>query len=499
MLRRWKISGRVAAAALACGGCSRTYWRSQADHETYPIIDERIVEPAYSIGRTRVEPDPTSRLADPSNPDAMPKPPDDPAAAIFMANPDGIRGSTKWGENGYTDFIDPPNWEATLGLDAKGKLKLTQDKSVEIALQNSREYQSALEDVYLSALALTLNRFEFDCRWFAGVDTVYSHFGSGGFPTEANTLTVNPQAGFNRSFAAGGQLLVDFANSFVWEFTGHTQTATGNIGVTFLQPLLRGFGRQVRLESLTQAERDTLYAVRDFARFRKQFWAGVAITGGRGGSYLNLLLAVQQIRNAQTNLKAQEENLRLYEEKFRGGKASVVEVDQAYQNLLAGRQGVITAEVGFQTQLDTFKTQLGLPPRLPIEIDDSFLNQFILTDPQIEALRDELDKFQKARFAELDLLPEAAKLRDYFGVLRSLTAKIPAALDSASVDLEAWAADAAAPPRPGRRPKHGLTGEADYRRGTKGNPTDAQWDRRGPRQDRCGPGRHHRRDQGGGV
>ncbi len=293
----------------------------------------RVVSPAYSIGRTQVNPAPNSRLADPNNPDFPPKPPDDPAAAIVMAKPDGIRGSRRWGEHGYSDYIDPPNWDATLGLDAKGKLRLTQDKSVEIALQNSREYQFALEDVYLSALSLTLNRFEFECRWFAGVGTVYNHFGSGGFPTEANTLTVTPQAGFNRSFAAGGQLLVDFANSFVWEFTGHTQTATGNIGVTFLQPLLRGFGRQVRLESLTQAERDTLYAVRDFARFRKQFWAGVAITdGARGGSYLNLLLAVQQIRNAQTNLKAQEENLRLFEEKFRGGKASVVEVDQAYQN-----------------------------------------------------------------------------------------------------------------------------------------------------------------------
>lgn len=456
MLRRWRFTGRVVAAALACVGCSRTYWRTQADGETYPIIEERIVTPAYDIGRTRVEPDPASRLADPTNPDHPPKPPDDPAAAGFMASPGGMKGSSHWGRDGYADAIDPPNWEQTLGLDEKGTLKLTKDRAVEIALANSREYRTAVEDVYLAALALTLNRFEFATRWFAGGTTRYEHVGTSSLPNESNTLTVTPRAGFARDFAAGGQLLVDFANSFVWEFTGHSQTATGNIGVTLLQPLLRNFGRQVRLESLTQAERNTLYAVRDFARFRKAFWAGIAVAGQRGGgsdaSYLSLLLTLQQLRNTRSNLQSQGENLRLHEELFRAGKVSVVEVDRAFQDLQAGRQAVFSAEAAYQAQLDAFKFSLGLPPRLPVEIDDSFLDLFILIDPKTDALRNEVDVFQKARFAELDALPPTAKLREHFTTLSALAARLPAALDSAAVDLDGWANDAAGPPPPDADP-----------------------------------------------
>jgi hypothetical protein len=454
VLRRWRFTGRVAVAALACGGCSRSYWRNQADRETYPIIQERIVEPAYSIGRTQVDPDPASRLADPTNPDFPPKPPDDPAAAIFMANPDGHRGSSHWADHGTTDSIEYPGWLQSLGLDEKGTLKIGRDRAVEIALANSRDYQTALEGVYLQALALTLNRFEFAVRWFARTNPTYTHFGTSSFPTETNTLNVNTDVGFARDFAAGGQLLVDFANSFVWEFTGHSQTATGNIGVAFLQPLLRNFGRQVRLESLTQAERDTLYTVRDFARFRKQFWAGIAVQGGgRDASYLTLLLTLQQTRNARINLRAQLENLRFNEEKFRGGKASAVDVDQAYQNLLSARQNVISAETQFQSQLDAFKIQLGLPPRLPMEIDDAFLAQFELTDPKTDALRDALEAFQKARFTELDSVPPAEKLREHFGTLRGLVVRLPTTVDSAAADLNAWADDMAAPPRPGDDPE----------------------------------------------
>src|SRR4029077_12689987 len=110
---------------------------------------------------------------------------------------------------------------------------------------------------------------------------------------------------------AGGQLIVDFANSFVFAFGGVNQmTATSNFTTTLIQPLLRNAGRRVRLEALTQAERNTLYAVRTFARFREQFYVG--LTSGNGG-YLSLLFQVQDIRNQEANLKSQEQNLRLHE------------------------------------------------------------------------------------------------------------------------------------------------------------------------------------------
>jgi hypothetical protein len=219
-------------------GCSRAHYRTAADRETYPIIAERIVDPAYDIGRVNLEPAPASRLFDPYDPDYPPKPPDDPAAQRWMQRPGGMKGARGWYRDGAVDHVEPPGWEQTLGLDEEGVLQLNTDRAVEIALVNSREYQTALEGVYLTALALTLNRFEFDLRWFLRNNTTFEHFGSG--PTESNTLTTNTNFGFERNLAAGGQLLVDFANSVVIEYVGDNRTQVrSTLLLSLVQPLLR--------------------------------------------------------------------------------------------------------------------------------------------------------------------------------------------------------------------------------------------------------------------
>src|SRR5262245_6756096 len=150
---------RVLPLLLLAGtlcGCTRAYYRNSADHETYPIIAERITSPAFDIGRIQLDPAPVSRLADPTNPDRPPKPPDDPAAAIYMARPNGMHGSKKWGKDGFAPDIELSPWEAALPKDSEGRLRLDPDRAVDLALLNSREYQTELEDVYLVALALTL-------------------------------------------------------------------------------------------------------------------------------------------------------------------------------------------------------------------------------------------------------------------------------------------------------------------------------------------------------
>ena len=80
------------ALSLLAAGCTRAHYRRSADRETYPIVSERIVAPDYDIGRTRLEPEPTSRLFDPFDPDHPPKPPDDPSYSMFAASlPTGSR------------------------------------------------------------------------------------------------------------------------------------------------------------------------------------------------------------------------------------------------------------------------------------------------------------------------------------------------------------------------------------------------------------------------
>lgn len=416
-------------------GCSRARYRNWADRETYPIVAERILQPQYDIGRTEVIPDPSSRLFDPFDLDHPPKPPDDPSSSVFMASPGGMRGAKNWEKDGVTDQIEPEGWELALDLDEKGILHLNQDRAVEVALLNSRENQTAIEDVYLAALALTLNRFEFALQWFGRNATDFTHFGSGGAPTESNTLSSLSNLGFTRNFAAGGQLLVDFANSLVFEYTNGSKRWGSNLTFQFLQPLLRGAGRKVRLENLTQQERNVLYEVRDFARFRKQFWAGIAI---QGNGYLDLLLAIQTLRNNQENLKRQEETFLLYNETFLAGRSSPLERDQSFQGVLGARLAIIGAEIQLQNQLDAYKLKLGIPPRIPIELDASLLEALVLTDDELEALRVEMETFQRHRFTELDEPPTIARLQEHFQTLRKFSERLPSLIARAEKGLAEW-------------------------------------------------------------
>jgi outer membrane protein TolC len=426
--------------ALLAVGCTRAHYRRSADRETYQIMADRdSLEPGYSIGRLRLEPAPGSRLADPYDPDHPPKPPDDAASALLMSHPYKFRGYRRWGRYGYTNLIEGPDWEQALPLDTNGVLKLDSRTAAEIALANSRDYQTNLETVYESALSLTLNRFEFDLHWLGTNNTTYTRVGTGSAPGETNTLTSITTAGFTRNLAAGGQITAEFINNLVYQYTGGGGGVFGsNIFLGLTQPLIRGFGRDVALEPLTQAERDVLYAIRTFARFRKSFYVGVTAGGNTGVGYLGLLLLVQQLRNAESILKQQEESYRLYDELFRGGRASVVDVDVIYQGLLSSRLQVVNSQLALDNALDAYKIQLGLPPRLPVELDDGPLRLFVLTDPAADKLRDEVEAFQRARLAELDAPPSVAVLNKAFTDILQLANRVPGVVKSATIDLDAF-------------------------------------------------------------
>ena len=63
-----------------------------------------------------------------------------------------------------------------------------------------------------------------------------------------------------------------FANEVLFNFVGKNPqqpTVISALPIQFVQPLLRGGGRAVVLEPLTQAERNLLYEIRGYARFRE--------------------------------------------------------------------------------------------------------------------------------------------------------------------------------------------------------------------------------------
>src|SRR5262249_55047217 len=216
------------------GGCTRAFYRRQADRETYSAIEERNDDSRWALPRIAVDPPPESRLHDPFNPDRPPMPPDDPAAHEYMHRVNGIRGYRKWHKDGDAPWIEDPQWLEALPLGADGTLHLTPERAIEVGLLHSREYQNVLDQLYLSSLALTLDRFEFAMHCSLTTATTSPPLGSG--PPESTPLATNSNFGFTRAFPTGGQLLVDFPNSFVFQFSEKDQTtATSNILINFVQ------------------------------------------------------------------------------------------------------------------------------------------------------------------------------------------------------------------------------------------------------------------------
>src|SRR5439155_25073393 len=113
-----------------------------------------------------------------------------------------------------------------------------------------------------------------------------------------------------------------------------------------------------------------------------------------------------------------------YDELFRGGKITVVQVDQVFQQFQQARANVAQSEATLETSLDRFKLSLGLPPRIPVELDDSVLNPFILVDAKLDGLREEINSYQKARNRDLDAPPALADLRAQYQEFDALAGRV---------------------------------------------------------------------------
>src|SRR5688572_12787224 len=167
--RRWVI-GTLLLASLP--GCSRQFWRRQADMDVYDAEAEKLMDPRWAVPRVDLTPDPRSRFFDPYDPDFAPLPPDDPYAHQYMHCVDGWEGYKGWHGFGDTMSVENPQWLANFGItpdmvdQASGQYtsalpalkNLTLQQAVELSLIHSRDYQTQLENVYIAALVVTFQR-----------------------------------------------------------------------------------------------------------------------------------------------------------------------------------------------------------------------------------------------------------------------------------------------------------------------------------------------------
>ncbi len=276
------------ACLVTVTACQRSDYYRQADEEANALISEKSDDPRWAIEGFEVGIDPRSRFATSNDPVRPPMPPDDPKSNELMQSVAGMEGYADWGANGMADVRENPEWRERLteymDIDEEGRIRLDLEGAVRMAMVHSPDYQATIETLYLSALDVSTERFRFEVQFYGGNDTDYSHRGDRNPGGESNTLTNGSSFKVRRKLATAGQIVVDFANTFTWQFAGaDASSASSLLGFSVVQPLLRSGGRVVGLEQLTRAERSLLANMRAFQRYRKGFYTDLAI-GSRGAT-----------------------------------------------------------------------------------------------------------------------------------------------------------------------------------------------------------------------
>jgi hypothetical protein len=424
------------SASILAPGCTRQKYRARVDREAYFLIDQKVAESCEAAAAPyRIEIDPQSRMFDPFNPDRPPMPEDDPQANRYMRLVDGKKGYPLWEANGRTNLAENPGWWNYLPLDERGVLVLDLNQAVRTALLHAPSYQQNLETMYLSALDVSSERFLLDSQFFAGWGASAERRGTRLNPTDGSTvLSTGPRSVLmTKTFASGADLVVGFANSMTWQLAGSDNYASNSLlNFSLLQPLLRQGGRDVVLERLTLAERALLANVRAFERFRRGFYVDIAtgrapdtqtirrggvfggagfggftglgggfgtLGGGGGGGggiqvqgangYLGLLQDQLSILNSQENIAQLTDVYLELRDSYRELLMTIptsqneiptqqIQVANQLQQVYTAQTNLIGLQVSYQSALDNFKADLGLPPYLCVEIRDPLLDRFKL-------------------------------------------------------------------------------------------------------------------------
>ncbi|NOY79467.1 MAG: TolC family protein [Kiritimatiellaeota bacterium] len=256
--------------------------------------------------------------------------------------------------------LDIDAYEAAQSGRYNGPLKLDLRRTLQLAARHSREYQTAKENLYESAISLYVAAHGFEWNTGNSFEATLKRDLSG----PSTSLSGDGSLDLSRKFATGARLSVNLAITTLRYLTGdRSVNITSLAGLTLRQPLLSGRGRLVAREPLTQAERNVIYALRAYVRKRKQLSFDVA------SSYYQVLSAQDAVdvatRNYE-NLKASRERSELMAQ---AGRLPEFQVDQARQNELSAESALLTRRNALKARKDSLKQLLGLPLSVLIELD----------------------------------------------------------------------------------------------------------------------------------
>jgi len=290
-----------------------------------------------------------------------------PVSSTASLGTDQLQPIPHWPKDSYPAPL-PHSPDANIPIEPTQELKISMIDALQIAAHNSPEYQTRKEGVFSVALALDLERNSFRNIFAAGTDHAIATSTSAG-GTTVTTATNSGSAQVSRLLKGGAALTAAVGLDL---FNLLTQGGAFSRGVRFDTsvsiPLLRGAGRHIVTEPLTQAERDVVYEIWDFERYKRTFAVNVVT------SYLNVLQQLDSLRNNEANYKSAVQSARSSRRQGDAGRLKPIDVDLAVQRELQSRQGWISAQQQYENRLDTFKVLLGLPADSRIKLDANDLD-----------------------------------------------------------------------------------------------------------------------------
>ncbi len=346
----------ISCAILA--GCQSSRSLEKADDTAYDIVGSKQEE---ALGRTE--------------PFRIETPAETLRRRLIEAQGLQVSGAASIG----TDALEPPeHWpdddlllrrpadEAPEDAFLEETAELSLVEALQVAAANNRTFQSQKENVFLTALDLDLERHQFR--------NTYRGMMEGLIGTDQSTHTTGvegtAEVGMDRRLESGAQLSTRIGLDVARLLSSPRSSSMGLFfDASATVPLLRGAGRHIATEPLTQAERNIIYAIWSFERFKSTFAVDVA------SDYLRLLQTMDAVRNAEANLERQVENRRRSEALYREERLPIIDLDQARQSELSAQERLIAAENNVERAMDNFKVLLGLPADARISLDPDELGR----------------------------------------------------------------------------------------------------------------------------
>jgi outer membrane protein TolC len=273
------------------------------------------------------------------------------------------------------------------------------------AMRHSRDLQSAKEDLYLDALDLTLERHLWTPQFVASVQSEYANYGQ--IRDFDHAMSLTSQVSLSQRLPYGGDVTARVINTLMRDLGAHvTSGEPGSMILSANIPLLRGAGRVAR-ESRYQAERNLIYGVRTYERFRRSLLVDLA------SDYFSLQQSKASIANARASYMSSRFDLKRAEA-FRQLEqdSTIFDLTRARSFFRQSEASLVSAQEQYASALDRFKIRIGMPVDEPLDVVPQEEDE---ESAALEELLPPLDEIQAVNLGtayRLDLLNSLDRVED---------------------------------------------------------------------------------------